>query len=614
MASTVDQVADTLAGLGDDSETPVRRSRALGLLADPQLALDVLAGRVEDPAHTVWSVPTDLTLYVHVSAEEFASGVGVARVEGIGPVALDRIREWAGKTHLSVRPVIDLADQIVADAYEIPHRLREQVLARDPVCVFPWCGAPHPTAATSTTSPPTTPARRRRRPTGPNPVSEPRATVPLPPPTQNPQRLALPPRPHRQLPLDQPPGPPLHRHPPRHPGGSEGLNRSRSLRLPALIGAFSIASGESRGVERPMTTILLPFAVLLLVATLLSSLANRTVLSTAALFLTAGFVLGDGVTGLVPLNAQDPVVGQLANFALFAVLFSDGMRVGWSDLRSAAHLPGRALFLGMPVTLALTALAAHYVAGLDWAASLLIGAILSPTDPVFASALVGNDKVPHRLRQLLNVESGMNDGIALPFVLIFLATVEGSDNLHIAEVGWELLLGVLIGVAVPLIAIKLERSRFFEASIAYAPLNGVAIGLLVLALATGVHGNLYLAAFAAGITVATFGESQKHAFEPFGELLAEVFKLAALLVFGALISPTFLGRHPGLGLGVRRSSPWSRCGRSRWLCRSWGRVCRCASRSPRCGSVPRVSPAWSTACWCSSPEPRAPTRSSTSLP
>ncbi|WP_245997982.1 cation:proton antiporter domain-containing protein [Nocardia pseudobrasiliensis] len=76
----------------------------------------------------------------------------------------------------------------------------------------------------------------------------------------------------------------------------------------------------------------------------------------------------------------------------------------------------------MPLTMALLAVPAHWLAGLDWPAAFLLGAILSPTDPVFASAIVGRTDVPLRLRRLLNVESGLNDGLALPFVLIFLAT------------------------------------------------------------------------------------------------------------------------------------------------------------------------------------------------
>jgi NhaP-type Na+/H+ or K+/H+ antiporter len=290
-----------------------------------------------------------------------------------------------------------------------------------------------------------------------------------------------------------------------------------------------------------MAGLLSAFACVLLLAVLLSSLAHRTILSTAALFLVAGFVLGDGALGLVSLTDDDEIVAILAELALFTVLFTDGMRVGWADLRTAWKLPGRALGWGLPLTLAITAVGAHYLVGLGWIESLLIGAILAPTDPVFAAALVGNEKVPPRLRQLLNVESGVNDGLALPFVMLFLAIAAGSQDMHLGELGLELGLGVLIGVAIPWLAIKLEQTRWFSASTQYEPLNALAIGLLVLAAGKVTHGNLFLAAFAAGITVATFGQRQRESFEHFGELIAELFKLAALLVFGALITPALLG-------------------------------------------------------------------------
>lgn len=293
-----------------------------------------------------------------------------------------------------------------------------------------------------------------------------------------------------------------------------------------------------------MTTLLLAFALVLMAAVLLSGLANRTVLSTAVIFLVAGFVLGDGVTGVVSLTPGGNVVGTLAELALFSVLFTDGMKVGWQDLRSAWKLPGRALALGLPLTLLATAVLAFWLTGLGWTESLLLGAVLAPTDPVFASALVGNDKVPGRLRHLLNVESGVNDGLALPFVIVLLALADEGEGLHLGQLAGEIGLGLVIGVAVPMAALWLERRRWFSASGRYEPLNAVAIGLAVLALAQATHANLYLAAFSAGITVTTCGQRQREAFEEFGELVAELLKLAALLVFGALITPDFLGQIP----------------------------------------------------------------------
>ena len=168
--------------------------------------------------------------------------------------------------------------------------------------------------------------------------------------------------------------------------------------------------------------LLLSFAVVLLIGVLISERASRTIISTAVLFLLAGFVLGEGVLGVLDIRSGHPLVETLAELALFSVLFTDGMRVGLPQLRSAWQLPGRALLLGLPLTLAATAVLAHYVVGLPWLESFLLGAVLAPTDPVFASAIVGREEVPGRLRHLLNVESGVNDGLALPIVLVLLAS------------------------------------------------------------------------------------------------------------------------------------------------------------------------------------------------
>ncbi|MGH3099215.1 MAG: cation:proton antiporter [Streptosporangiales bacterium] len=258
--------------------------------------------------------------------------------------------------------------------------------------------------------------------------------------------------------------------------------------------------------------LLLVFAVVLLIAVLISALAHRTILSTAALFLVAGFVLGQDTLGVLHVQSGSPIVLTLARLALFATLYTDGMRVGVRDLRSAWRLPGRALGWGLPLTLVITAALARYVAGLDWPQALLIGAVLAPTDPVFAAALVGNEKVPRRLRHLLNVESGVNDGLALPFVVILLAVAQGSKDLHIGSLTLELLLGIVVGIAIPWLAILLERTRYFAASAAYEALNGVAIGLVVLAVSEAIHANLFLAAFSAGVTVATCGPRQRETF------------------------------------------------------------------------------------------------------
>ena len=285
--------------------------------------------------------------------------------------------------------------------------------------------------------------------------------------------------------------------------------------------------------------LLLLYAGALLVAVLISARAHRTVLSTAVLFLVVGILAGDGSLGLIRLQPEDPIVFGLAEAALFAVLFTDGMKVGWLDLRTAWRLPGRALLFGMPLTMVLTSALAYWLTDLTLIESLLLGAILAPTDPVFAAALVGNLRVPLRLRQMLNVESGLNDGLALPFVIVLLE-VASREELHLGDLAAELLLGVVIGVVVPWVVLWLERSRVFAASSEYVAITAVSIALTVLVLCALTNANLFLAAFTAGITVATHGQREAEAFREVGDLIAELLKLAALLVFGLLISPPFL--------------------------------------------------------------------------
>jgi NhaP-type Na+/H+ or K+/H+ antiporter len=175
-----------------------------------------------------------------------------------------------------------------------------------------------------------------------------------------------------------------------------------------------------------MVTVLV-FAFTLVTAVLISGLAARSVLSTAVLFLMVGFAAGGAAFDFIPLRPGDPVVERLVEITLFAVLFTDGMLVGFRDLIGARRLPGRAVLLGFPLTLGAVALLARFVAGIPWLPSLLLGAILAPTDPVFASALVGREEIPSRVRRLLNVESGLNDGLALPIVLILLGSA-GRDG------------------------------------------------------------------------------------------------------------------------------------------------------------------------------------------
>lgn len=302
--------------------------------------------------------------------------------------------------------------------------------------------------------------------------------------------------------------------------------------------AFILCDTPMKRIPADMIALLV-FAVTLLAAVFLSELAQRSVLSTAVLFLLAGFITGPGMLEWIPAEPSNPVVAWFSTLALFAVLFTDGMRMGIRDLVSAWRLPGRVLLLGLPLTVVITGLLAHWVVGLPWIACFLLGAVLSPTDPVFAAAILGREAIPYRVRHLLNVESGVNDGLALPIVLILLAIAGGSPVYGPILVS-ELALGIALGVIVPWIALRLEKTRFFSVHPRYEPFDAFAIGLLVLAIAALMHANMYLAAFFAGVTIASAHSKIRDQFHDFGDRLTELLKLVALLIFGAFISPQFL--------------------------------------------------------------------------
>lgn len=289
------------------------------------------------------------------------------------------------------------------------------------------------------------------------------------------------------------------------------------------------------------------FGATLLIAVLLSALAARSVLSTAPIFLLVGALIGPAALGLLNLSPQQGsgVIVVLADVALFVVLFTDGQRLRLSNLRSAWRLPGHALLFGMPLTAAAIGLLAWGLTDLGWATALLVGAVLSPTDPVFASAIVKNQAMPRRLRHLLNVESGLNDGLALPIVVVLIA-VAGGREVHPLILVAELVGGLALGIVLPLLILQLLRVRGVAATEGLRPLGPLAVGMILYGIAHIAHVNPYLAAFAAGSTLGTLNPVATDAFERFGNLLGEVGKFAALLAFGALLTPSLFAT-PGIG-------------------------------------------------------------------
>src|SRR3954451_851979 len=142
----------------------------------------------------------------------------------------------------------------------------------------------------------------------------------------------------------------------------------------------------------------LVLGALLIVGALGSGLAHRSFLSMTAVFVVAGFVLGEGGLEVLHFDAHSGFVEDLATVALIVILFRDGIEVEAEMLQTAWRLPLRKLVLAMPITGALVALVTHALTDLSWTESFLVGALLSPTDPVLSSSVVTNPRVPRLVR------------------------------------------------------------------------------------------------------------------------------------------------------------------------------------------------------------------------
>ena len=326
--------------------------------------------------------------------------------------------------------------------------------------------------------------------------------------------------------------------------------------------------------------------LLLIVGALASGLAQRSFLSLTALFVLAGFALGPGGFSKIDFRPHSGFVEDLAFAALIVILFRDGLEVEGEMLKREWHLPARKLVVAMPITAAIVAAAARLLFGLSWTESFLLGALLSPTDPVLTSSIVTNARVPRLIRHSLNLESGLNDGLALPAVLALLAALSATPG---SFVWWrfvieDLGLGLLYGLACGWLASLLmprpratsgkgatatsggtrapatvgargreagkkrrrERERSLEHSI---PAHQKSLFALGVAFATygltvlSPEGNGFIAVFVVAIVLGIRRPDLREHFERRADELVEIVKLGIFFVFGSLLTLHALTRE-----------------------------------------------------------------------
>ena len=286
----------------------------------------------------------------------------------------------------------------------------------------------------------------------------------------------------------------------------------------------------------------LTLGVLLVVGALSAGIMRRTLLSMVPVYVLAGFLLGSDGFDVLHFSPSSDFVTVLAEVALIVILFRDGLEVEGELLQREWRLPARKLVIAMPVTACIVALAAHYVVGLDWTYAFLVGALLSPTDPILTSGVVTNPRVPRIVRHSLNLESGMNDGLALAPVLAFAAALDASET---DFVWWQFVLqdiglGLAYGIAVGWLAsMLLPRGTYAKESMpAYQrTLFGLGVAFAAFGLAVlPPHGNGFIAVFVCAITLGVRRPEMTHWFAERADEIVEIVKLGVFVVFGSVLT------------------------------------------------------------------------------
>ena len=295
-----------------------------------------------------------------------------------------------------------------------------------------------------------------------------------------------------------------------------------------------------------LLTILGLAAFVLLFAGLAEGFVSRAPLSFPMLFLGLGYLLGS--RGIIDPSPESKTLEAVGTVTLALVLFLDAVRMKFDRSPSEWLVPSLVLGPGTILTLALVAGAAHLLLGLPLASSVLVGAILSSTDPVVVRDIVRDKRIPGAVRQSLRTEAATNDLVVLPVVLVTIAIVK-SEASTFAE--WALILGKLlvlgpaVGFAIGALGswLMARMDRKFGIRREYQSLYGMG---LVFASYTGavlVGGDGFLAAFAAGAAIAALDIELCDCFLEYGDATSEMIMLFAFILFGAVLS-TMVGTVP----------------------------------------------------------------------
>jgi sodium/hydrogen antiporter len=284
------------------------------------------------------------------------------------------------------------------------------------------------------------------------------------------------------------------------------------------------------------------FVSILFFYSLVSRRLEATVLTAPIVFTVAGMVMFPALERIFRFTVDQQVFLGLAELGLVMLLFTEASRTDLNVLRGIGNLPARLLSTGLLLTIVLGAVIARLVFPRisSWEAGIL-GAVLAPTDAGLGQVVVNSPRVPMRIRQALNVETGLNDGLSVPFLLFFAALAVAQTQafagrlpqLILEQLGIGALIGAVIGLAGGCL-LGVARRKDWVAE-PFLQIGVVALPLLCLAASELFGGSMFIATFVAGLTVQVgFKEAGKHSVE-FAEDWGQLLNLAVFFLFGLVV-------------------------------------------------------------------------------
>jgi len=279
-----------------------------------------------------------------------------------------------------------------------------------------------------------------------------------------------------------------------------------------------------------------------------SRLINRYNISGPMVFTAVGIMLSPLLLGNEPVQPNSESVQVIAEIALILVLFSDAAALNLSRLKRQWRLPARLLFVAMPITIVLTTFTAQYFYPNEPLIYLfLLALILAPTDAALGKAVVSDTRIPETVRNTINVESGLNDGIVFPILLTVLAIIttdgEGSQNSGwLGYIAQQIAIGALGGALVGWGGAKLAQLTMSRRWMEHQYYNLIPIALAIFAyyFAEFFGGNGYIAAFFGGLFLGNTDKVLRTHVEEFAESEGEFLVMVSFLIFGLVFVPETL--------------------------------------------------------------------------